>query len=231
MKKLVIVTSIIATFAFNATAVHAEASTEQNVGFFSGAISGAAVGGPIGFFIGGVSGALLGKKVEKANQLDQVAAQLEQTKLDNQNLTAQVSNLSSQVEKQAYSVDGSAWITEGLTLNLMFTTNSSELSATDKSMIERLSNVLNEYPSLNIRLDGYADPRGSQEQNLALSVERTVSVKQHFASLGVSSSRLIIRAHGEKEALSAIGDTDGHAMDRRVSMNFFTAESEVVAQN
>ncbi len=230
MKKLIIVSSLIAALAINTTSVQADASTEQNVGFASGAITGAAVGGPIGFIVGAIAGVVLGEQVEKANQLDDVSAELTQSKSDKQALETKIAELHVSLNKHhnlsSARVD---WLTQGLTLNLMFTTNSTELSKTDQSMIKRLSKVLAEYPDLRVRLDGYADPRGSEQENLQLSLKRTESVELAFESLGVDPSRLSIQAHGESQA--KIGDNDGYAMDRRVSMIFFTQSNEVVAQN
>lgn len=230
MKKLIAVSSLIAALAINTTSVQADPATEENVGFASGAITGAAVGGPVGFIVGAVAGILMGGQVEKANQLDEVTTKLDESKNQQQALETEIADLHDSLEqKQSLSGAKVDWITQGLTLNLMFTTNSSELSQADQSMIQRLSKVLGEYPELNIKLDGYADPRGSKDDNLQLSLKRTRAVEQAFESLGINSSRLSIQAHGESKAKK--GSNDGYAMDRRVSVNFFTNGNDVVAQN
>lgn len=230
MKKLIIVSSLIAALAINTTAVQADPSTEENVGFVSGAITGAAVGGPIGFFIGAIAGVLVGEQVEKASHLDEVTAELNQSKFDRQALEIEVTELHKSLNQNpSLSSAKVDWLTQGLTLNMMFTTNSTDLSDTDRSMIQRLSKVLAEYPELQVKLDGYADPRGSEQDNLQLSLKRTQAVESAFESLGIDSSRLTIQAHGEAQA--KIGSNDGYAMDRRVSMNFFTKTHDVVAQN
>jgi len=229
MKKSTLTAAIILAFTFNTGAVKAEASTEGNVGFFSGAVAGAAVGGPIGFIVGGVVGSLTGEQVHKANELEeQLAKQQDENSLIQEELAAAKQDSMQFSSQQA---DGSDWITQGLTLNLMFTTNSAELSESDNHMIERLAGILNEYPELNVRLDGYADPRGDEVNNMKLSKARTEAVEQAFDSLGISASRLTIQAHGESKATEETGDLDAYAMDRRVSVNFFTAEDVSVAQN
>lgn len=230
MKKLIIVSSLIAALVINTSAVQADPSTEENVGFVSGAISGAAVGGPIGFFVGAVAGVLVGEQVEKASHLDEVTAELNQSESDRQTLEMEVTELHKSLN-QNHSLSSAKvdWLTQGLTLNMMFTTNSTDLSDTDRTMIQRLSKVLAEYPELQVKLDGYADPRGNEEDNLQLSLKRTKTVESAFESLGIDSSRLTLQAHGEAQAKT--GSNDGYAMDRRVSMNFFTKSSEVVAQN
>ena len=230
MKKLIIVSSLIAALAINTTAVKAEASTEENVGFVSGALAGAAVGGPIGFFVGAVAGVLTGGQVEKASHLDEVTTELNQSESDRQELEMEVAKLHKSLNQNpSLSSARVDWLTQGLTLNMMFTTNSTDLSDTDRSMIQRLSKVLAEYPELQVKLDGYADPRGSEQDNLQLSLKRTQAVESAFESLGIDSSRLTIQAHGEAQA--KIGSNDGYAMERRVSMNFFTKTHDIVAQN
>ena len=229
MKKATFTAAIVLAFTFNTGAVKAEASKEGNVGFFSGAIAGAAVGGPVGFIVGAIAGSLTGEQVHKANELEQeLAKQQDENQLIQQELASVKQDGMKFSSQQA---DGSDWITQGLTLNLMFTTNSAALSESDNHMIERLAGILNEYPELNVRLDGYADPRGDEVTNMKLSQARTKAVEQAFDSLGISASRLTIQAHGEAEATDETGDLDAYAMDRRVSVNFFTAEDVSVAQN
>lgn len=232
MKKTTLLTAILLATSLSTTNVRAESSTEENVGFFSGAIAGAAIGGPIGFIIGGATGVLIGEKVEKGNQFDNVQAELTKQQTEYQQIQQQLVTLeqkTSQVETQL--ATGADWITQGLTLNLMFTTNSTELSDNDKHMILRLSKVLSEYPELKIKLDGYADPRGDEISNMKLSEDRIKSVEQAFTELGISTTRLNIQAHGENNASDSNENPDSYALDRRVSINFFTEEDVFVAQN
>ena len=72
MKKLAIVSSLLLTAALNITPAHADnvkTSAEKDMGFLSGAIAGAVIGGPVGFFVGGISGAMVGEEVAKAIKL------------------------------------------------------------------------------------------------------------------------------------------------------------------
>ena len=232
MKKAALVTALVLGFSFNTATAKAEASTEENVGFFSGAIAGAAVGGPIGFIVGGVIGALTGDQVNKANQLDEAKIKLSEQLNENQQIQQQLVELQQGAQDIKSSLTSSAeWLKQGLTLNLMFTTNSAELSDNDHLMISRLSKIVTQHPELKILLDGYADPRGSDESNMTLSEARTKAVEQAFAAQGVSSSRLVMRAHGESKASAKSDNLDAYAMDRRVSVNFITAEDATIAQN
>jgi len=232
MKKTALVTALVLGFSLNITSVKAEATTEENLGFFSGAIAGAAVGGPIGFIVGGVAGALTGNQVHKANQLDETKVKLSEQLNQNQEIQQQLAELQQGAQQIKSSLSSSAeWLTQGLTLNLMFTTNSAELSQNDHLMISRVSKIVTQHPELKVLLDGYADPRGSNESNMTLSEARTKAVEQAFDAQGISSSRLIINAHGETKATNQSGNLDAYAMDRRVSVNFLRAEEVSIAQN
>jgi len=232
MKKTTLISTLLLSIALSSSNAQAETSKETNVGFLSGAIAGASIGGPIGFFIGGVSGALLGEQVGKANKLDEVTNKLAIQKQDYQNIHQQleiVQQKAQQVETQL--INNAEWMTQGLTLNLMFATNSTELSATDLGMIERLSNILREFPELTLKLDGYADPRGKEIDNMKLSQQRTKTVEKAFQAHGIDVSRVISEAHGETTATANIDNSDSYAMERRVSINFLTVEKSTLAQN
>ena len=244
MKKTLLASTIIALLVANVSPAHASNSTsantdpktspskEENIGFFSGALSGALIGGPIGFFVGGISGVLIGEQVDKANQLDQVEEQLARKNTENEVINQQITSLEKRISNSTLQAMKAAdWITQGLTLNLMFTTSSTELSHNDRQMINRLSNLLNEYPDLNIRLDGHSDARGDEDFNMALSEARIKSVEQVFATNGIDSTRLNIAAHGEAESSELTPNLDNYAMDRRVSIQFYSKEITVVAQN
>ena len=244
MKKTLLASTIIAILAANVSAALASnnssantdsktsPSKEENIGFFSGALSGALIGGPIGFIVGGISGVLIGEQVDKANQLDEVEQRLAEKNDENEMINQQIAALETQISSSTVEAMKAAdWITQGLTLNLMFTTSSTELSHNDRQMINRLSSLLNEYPDLNIRLDGHSDARGDEDFNMALSEARTKAVEQVFSTNGIDATRLNISAHGEAESSELTTSLDNYAMDRRVSIQFYTKEVTAVAQN
>jgi sortase system peptidoglycan-associated protein len=232
MKKMTITAALLLTATMTSGFAKADASKEENIGFISGALSGAAVGGPIGFIVGGVSGVLMGEQVEKANQVDKVQAELLSQKQAYQLIEQQLDNAHQEISAAEERIQTEAqWLTEGLTLNMMFSTNSSTLSTNDKEIIERVATVLAEFPELSIHLDGYADPRGDEQSNLQLSHSRTSAVRNAFIAMGISEERLTSQAHGESMVTVSENDLDGYAMERRVSINFSANGMTSVAQN
>ncbi len=228
MKKTILITALISAITLTSQSAHAEASNEKNIGFFSGAIAGGSVAGPLGFIFGGVAGAIMGDKVDKANQLDDAKKELAQLEAEVARLkeTAEVT----EANNQDFVME-TPMMMQGLTLNLMFVTDSATLSEHDEKAIARVSNILKQYPDLKIRLDGYADPRGEESYNQKLSEARAISVQEAFQKNGINSDRLLVVAHGENQATADLEDEDALALERRVSVNFITIESSSLAQN
>lgn len=227
MKKLTFVATTILALSLTTSNLHAkEASTEENVGFFTGALAGAAIGGPIGFIIGGVSGVLMGEQVHQANQVEGLEMKISQQNHLNSGLIQELDALQvSIVQTNEMLETKTQFLTHELTLNLMFQSNSSALTDKDFALVDRVSSILTDFPELNIQLDGYADPVGNPEDNLSLSYDRTSNVKEAFESLGIDSSRIQMNSHGETLTSIDIQDTDSYALERRVSINFYLGEA------
>jgi outer membrane protein OmpA-like peptidoglycan-associated protein len=247
MKKLILITALIATTSISSQPVFAEASKkssskEENIGFAAGALTGAAAGGPIGLIIGATLGAIFGNEVKKADSFEQalVQSKVEQKQLQ---LALQVEQSQHQQLQAQQAINGSqsnfedvSWVTGGLNLNLLFTTNSADLSDSDLINIEQVAFMLSQHPQLNLELDGYADPRGNSADNLKLSQMRIDSVKQAFIELGIDDNRILTTAHGEMQGLdshdnSLIVDIDSYALARKVSVNFANQSQSQLAQN
>lgn len=227
MKKVLVISTLVATAMLNTNPAHADASTEENVGVASGAMVGAAVGGPVGFIIGSAIGAVFGNQVAEANELETKLAEAKQKEAQ---LTEEVAMIQENLRLETANSLDAQWVTEGLTLNVMFTTNSSQLSDADLANVKRISQILAQFPELRLRLDGYSDPRGTKEHNMVLSQKRVDSVITAFESHGIDQERLLGSAHGELDGFNNQTDMDAYAMARKVSVNFVTNNSSL-AQN
>lgn len=108
-----------------------------------------------------------------------------------------------------------------------FAFDSSELTATAKTNLDKLAEVLTNNPDTNINIYGHTDSKGTDEYNQSLSERRANSVKNYLMSKGVASSRLFAMGVGEKEPV-ATNDTDaGRAQNRRVEFAI-TANQEMI---
>ncbi|MCO7227029.1 sortase-associated OmpA-like protein PdsO [Pleionea sp. CnH1-48] len=232
MKKAIIISTIIAATLSHSTSAFAakKSSTEQDVGVASGALVGAAAGGPIGFLIGAAIGGLLGDEVNTANQVDGMKTQLSDAHTQQQALQAEIDTLKHQAyltAQQSPTLNGS----ESLQMDLMFRTASSTLNTEATQRIDQLAGFLQQYPTLTINLDGYADPRGDEAYNQALSESRVNEVRQRLMEQGIAAHRIITTAYGESTSSVSKGDVDGYAQERRVSIRFSADTDTSVAQN
>ena len=85
---------------------------------------------------------------------------------------------------------------------------------------------------VKVRVSGYADPRGSEQLNAALSERRADAVAHVLVQSGVDPTRLVIEAHGEADSKTTEGDLDGYAFERRVTVKIEAeAGDTAVARN
>lgn len=71
-----------------------------------------------------------------------------------------------------------------------FDQGSSELKATEVPKISQIKAFLDQYPTKNLKLVGHTDPKGSDQENQQLALERAIKVKDVLVTQGVDSNRL-----------------------------------------
>lgn len=200
-------------------------ANNQQKGTAIGATAGAVIGGilgnnigrggnaPLGAVLGGVVGGVAGNVIGK--------------KMDKQAKEIQESLPGAEVER----------VGEGIKVTLKenmvnFDFNSSTLTSTAKTNLDKLAEVLVNNPDTNINVYGYTDSKGTDEYNQALSERRANAVKSYLTSMGVASDRMFSMGMGEKDPV-ATNDTDaGRAQNRRVEFAI-TANEDMIndAQN
>lgn len=233
-KSLVLVTSLaLGVTAAVQPAAAAEASRQETIGFGTGAVVGAAAGGPVGFLVGAALGAKLGDiyhekdmRTEALNgelsvarqRLDRLEAELAATDGDLRQVGA---------ELQALVASGAPRMLEllktGIKMDLLFRTEADELNAGTADRVDELARVLASVPSVQIRLDAWADPRGEADYNQSLSERRAEHVLRLLTAAGVPASRLTASAHGE--AAGEEGDAHYNALARRVSLTLYVPQN------
>ena len=87
--------------------------------------------------------------------------------------------------------------------------------------LDRLVDILNENPSINIELGSHTDCRGEDPYNIELSRKRAESVVNYLISKGVNSNRLLAKGYGETTpAIPCVCENctqDMHQQNRRTS--------------
>jgi outer membrane protein OmpA-like peptidoglycan-associated protein len=156
-------------------------------------VGNTAVGAIIGAAVGGSAGALIGHKMDKqAEELKKVEG--------------------AKVER----------VGEGIQLTMesgiLFKTNQSALQAQAKQSIQKIAEVLKEYPDTDIFIAGHTDSDGAEDFNQKLSERRAQSVADYLNTLGVNSARLKMIGYGETQPVASNDTVAGKQANRRVEV-------------
>jgi len=216
------------------SAVRSEASKESNVGAVSGLALGAVAAGPVGAVLGLVAGGLLGDAYHRrAQQSSALAQDLRQSESERAQLTQNIAQLDGSLNEartRAAQLDAAVQRTDELGLDVSFRTADDSVTAEAMTPLLKLGALALSLPHAELRVAGYADPRGSDAYNDQLSLRRAECVAAVLTSAGVPRERIHIEAHGKTEAKAAAGDLDAYALDRRVTVRLLLPSGAEVAR-
>ncbi|MBL7928329.1 MAG: PD40 domain-containing protein [Bacteroidia bacterium] len=99
--------------------------------------------------------------------------------------------------------------------DILFATDSYELSLGSKRVIAEFKEFLDKNPKLHIAINGHTDNSGTAEKNLVLSQQRAKAVYNFLISLGISPSRLTSQGFGQSKPVDSNLTAEGRAKNRR----------------
>ena len=102
--------------------------------------------------------------------------------------------------------------------DFLFSVNSSTLLPGAFDELDRVANVLNQYPESTIRISGHTDSTGSDDHNQKLSELRAQSVKNALKGMGVDPARMTIIGYGESKPIASNATEAGRLQNRRVEI-------------
>lgn len=111
-----------------------------------------------------------------------------------------------------------------LNLNINFDQGSSKVMEESFQELDRLVSMLNEYPKMEIQLEGHTDFRGSARANERLSERRVQSIKNYLITENISSKRIKTKAYGGSKPLSKDNTEEAKLMNRRVQARILKTE-------
>ena len=146
--------------------------------------------------------ALLAERLKKQQEADALAA-AEKAKIDVLNKKRE--EIKSRIESLG---------------NVYFALNSSVVNTSSKKVLDSLANVLEEIPTLKLKITAHTDSRGTSKYNDWLSQRRVDKTKAYLVSMGISEDKLVAEAYGETMLLNECDDNtycpeDKHAVNRR----------------
>ncbi|MEO9479076.1 MAG: OmpA family protein [Maribacter dokdonensis] len=146
--------------------------------------------------------ALLAERFKKQQEADALAA-AEKAKIDALNKKRE--EIKSRIESLG---------------NVYFALNSSVVNTSSKKVLDSLANVLEEIPTLKLKITSHTDSRGTSKYNDWLSQRRVDKTKAYLISKGIAEDKLVTEAYGETMLLNECDDNtycpeDKHAVNRR----------------
>jgi peptidoglycan-associated lipoprotein len=83
--------------------------------------------------------------------------------------------------------------------DVFFDLDKSDIRADARTALQKNSDYLKKWASVQATVEGHCDARGSSEYNLALGSRRATAVKDYLVSLGVPASRVTIVSKGKEQ--------------------------------
>lgn len=117
-----------------------------------------------------------------------------------------------------------------LTAPIHFEFNLSDIESNDRTLLDRKAAILVAHRALQLRIDGNADERGSDEYNLALSMRRAAAARRYLMDHGVDSTRLVITANGEEKPMCQEHDESCWSQNRRDEFAITAGDGAIAVQ-
>jgi len=199
------------------------------VGTGVGAAVGAGLGQAIGrntsaTLIGAAAGAVAGGLVGTAigNYMDKQEADMRQA-------LANAEAASIQRERQGLD-EASRRDVDVLTVTFksdyLFAVNSSSLLPGAYDEVNRVAQVLNQYPQTTIVISGHTDSTGSEQYNQALSERRANAVKNALVGMGVNPARMTTIGYGKSRPVASNASEAGRQLNRRVELRIVPQQQQ-----
>ena len=102
--------------------------------------------------------------------------------------------------------------------DILFEFDKTDIRPSEASKIADLMSYLQKNPNFAAGLDGYADPRGTNKYNLALSGRRVNAVRDSLVKAGVPAAKVTTGAFGEERPKCSEQNEACWQRDRRVEI-------------
>ena len=106
--------------------------------------------------------------------------------------------------------------------NISFAPGSARLDVSSRPLLESVVDIVSRCPELKIRVAGFTDSVGPEDENQALSERRAASVARYLAERGIEASRVVSVGFGEAEPVADNATPEGRSRNRRIEFSVAT---------
>jgi outer membrane protein OmpA-like peptidoglycan-associated protein len=104
----------------------------------------------------------------------------------------------------------------------LFAPDSTTLVGDARPVLNRVVDLLENYPDLTVEIAGHTDSFGAAEGNMRLSQSRANVVRDYLVARGIGTDRLIPRGYGETQPRATNDTSRGRAQNRRIEFRVLT---------
>jgi outer membrane protein OmpA-like peptidoglycan-associated protein len=105
--------------------------------------------------------------------------------------------------------------------NVLFETGSYVIDPIYFQSLNAISKELLQNPRYTLYIKGYTDAQDSFENNLVLSNQRAIAIRNYLISIGVAATRLSTNGFGETRPIDTNDTSEGRQKNRRTEMYIF----------
>lgn len=125
-----------------------------------------------------------------------------------QEVTADASSLKNEIEKTGHVA----------VYGIHFETGKANIQPDSEETLKQVAALLEQNPTLKLRVEGHTDNQGNAAANQTLSEKRAQAVVAWLAAHGVDASRLKAQGFGQSKPVAENSSEDGRAKNRRVEL-------------
>jgi len=121
-----------------------------------------------------------------------------------------------QVQQPVRKVEDKATVPADLKFaTIYFDFDKSDIRSDQRSTINRNAELLKQYPSVSVRIEGHCDERGSDEYNIALGNRRADAARRYLVEYGIAGNRIQTISYGESRPVDPGHSEAAWAKNRR----------------
>ncbi|QAA82324.1 OmpA family protein [Aequorivita sp. H23M31] len=102
---------------------------------------------------------------------------------------------------------------------ILFDLGKSTIRPESYAVLQKIVDVMKEYPNAKFEVEGHTDSSGSLKLNERLSKERAAAVKDYLVTIGMDASRLTSEGYGPSRPIASNKTAAGRQQNRRVEIS------------